>query len=130
MSSPATPAWIKPLFLLAALYDGILGLAFLTVPLRIYAWMNVPPPNHPGYIQFPAAMLIIFGYAFWMVAMDPMRRRDIIWLGCLLKIAYCSVVFAHAASAGGIPIIWTIFAIADLLFLLAFIAALRALRAP
>lgn len=127
MPSPATPAWIKPLFLVAALYDGLLGLAFLTVPLRIYAWMNVPPPNHPGYIQFPAAMLIIFGYAFWLVARDPVRRRDIIWLGCMLKIAYCAVVFAHAASAGGIPTIWTIFAVADLLFLFAFIAALRTL---
>lgn len=64
------PAWIKPLFLFAAIYDGLLGLAFLAVPLRIYAWMNVPPPNHLGYIQFPAALLIIFAYAFWLIALD------------------------------------------------------------
>lgn len=123
-------AWIRPLFIIAALYDGLLGLAFLVMPLRIYAWMNVPPPNHLGYIHFPAALLIIFGYAFWMIAMDPVRRRDIIVLGCLLKIAYCSVVLGHAASAGGIPTIWTLFAIADLVFLVLFIIALRALRAP
>ncbi len=119
--------WIRLLFILAALYDGALGVAFLIAPLSIYSAMNIPAPNHPGYVQFPAAILVVFGIGFLMVAMEPVRRRDIMVLGCLLKIAYCSVVFVHAAGAG-IPIIWTLFAWADLLFLILFIAALLSLR--
>lgn len=52
--------WIKTTFWIGALYDGILGLAFLFAGHSIFAHFEVPPPNHPGYLQFPALLLIIF----------------------------------------------------------------------
>jgi len=51
---------ISALFLVAAAYDGILGIAFLLLPGNIFEWFNVTPPNHPGYIEFPALLLIAF----------------------------------------------------------------------
>lgn len=123
------PSWIAPLFFLAAAYDGILGAAFLVAHQRLFSAMNIPEPNHPAYIQFPAALLIVFAIGFLMVALRPRARRDIIVLGVLLKVSYAGVVLGHWLL-GSIPVTWTYFAWADLAFLVAFVAALAALRAP
>ena len=55
-----TPVWIPILFGLAALYDGLLGLLFLLAPGYPFQLFSVVPPNHLGYVQFPAAVLLIF----------------------------------------------------------------------
>ncbi len=62
---------ITALFLLAAAYDGVLGLAFLVAHDAVFQWSNVTPPNHPGYIQFPATLLIVFAILFAAVAPGP-----------------------------------------------------------
>ncbi len=119
--------WIRPLFLIAAAYDGVLGVAFLVALGPIYQALNIPPPNHAGYVQFPAALLIVFAIGFLMIARDPVRYRDFIILGILLKISYCSVVFGHWFLSS-IPGIWVVFAWCDLAFLAAFVAAFRSLE--
>ena len=48
--------WIRILFALAAAYDGVLGIAFLLAPSYPYSLCGVTPPNHWGYVQFPAAL--------------------------------------------------------------------------
>jgi hypothetical protein len=121
--------WIRPLFVVAALYDFVLGVAFLLAWSSIYARFGIAPPNHPGYIQFGAAAIAIFGIGFWFVAQAPERNRDIIKLGVLLKIAYAGTVLTYWAQ-GRIPAMWVPFAWADLCFLATFVAALRALPAP
>ena len=121
--------WIRPLFYVAALYDFLLGLVFLFAYQAIYGRFGVTLPNHPGYIQFGAAVIMIFGIGFWLVARAPERNRDIIKLGVLLKLSYSGVVLGYWAQ-GRIPAMWVPFAWADLAFLVAFVAALRALPAP
>jgi len=115
-------AMIPILFVAAALYDAVLGIAFLLAPGRLFAWLDVTPPNHPGYVQFPAALLIIFSLMFASIAGDPAGRRSLIPYGILLKVAYCGVVLFHWLSAG-LPWIWKPFCIADLCFLVLFIWA-------
>jgi hypothetical protein len=106
---------VKALFLIAAIYDGILGLAFLLAPSRLFDAFEVMPPNHWGYVQFPAALLVVFAILFLAGARDPQNNRNLIPYGILLKIAYCGVVAWHWASAG-IPGMWKPFAVADLFF--------------
>jgi hypothetical protein len=62
--------WIKRLFLVAALYDGVLGLAFLIAPAEIFVMYGVEPPNHMAFVQFPAFLLIIFAIMFYRVNVD------------------------------------------------------------
>jgi len=121
--------WIRPLFVVAALYDFLLGAAFLLAWRDLYARFGVAPPNHPGYVQFGAATIAIFGIGFGFVAQAPARNRDIIKMGVLLKLAYSGTVLAYWAQHR-IPAMWVPFAWADLAFLAAFVAALRALPAP
>jgi hypothetical protein len=113
----------------AALYDIVLGLAYGLAFRPIYARFGIALPNHDGYVQLPAALILVFGIGFWLVARAPERNRDLIKLGVLMKLAFCVVVFGHRLFAS-IPTMWLPFAVADLLFAIAFLAALRALPAP
>lgn len=118
---------IKLLFIVSALYDFILGVIFLIGFRQVYNYFNIALPNHDGYVQFGAALVTIFGIGFWFVAQDPQRNRDIIKMGILLKLSYSGVVFYHAAL-GNLPGVWLPFAWLDVIFLVLFILALRALK--
>lgn len=121
-----TANWIRPFFVAAGLYDFVLGAAFLLFFKPLYRFLEIPPPNHDGYVQWGAAVVAIFGIAFWLVATAPQRNRDIIRLGVLFKIAYAAIVLEHFFF-GSIPVVWTIFAWIDLAFCAGFVVALRAL---
>lgn len=123
-----TKKWIKPLFQVAALYDFVLGVLFLFAFKQIYTFLNLTLPNHDGYVQFGALLVATFGIGFWFVAQAPERNRDIIKMGILLKLSYSGVALGHWFF-GSIPWIWVPFAWLDLVFLLLFVAALRAIPA-
>lgn len=110
---------IKTLFLFAALYDGALGAVFLVAGNRVFESCNVTPPNHPGYIQFPALLLLLFAVMFLRITFDPVGRRELMLYGCGLKIAYCTTVFGYQFT-GGIPFMWIPWAVTDLVFLVLF----------
>jgi len=63
------------LFVAAALYEGLLGAAFLFRGRALFQQFQVPPPNHSGYIQFPAALLIVFALMFLAILKDPEKQK-------------------------------------------------------
>jgi hypothetical protein len=103
---------VSVLFLLVAAYDGLLGTAFLLAPMSIFQWYGVAPPNHAGYVQFPALLLILFALMFIQIALDPVRHRNLIPYGIGLKTAYCGVVFSYWLTTG-VPSMWRPFAVID-----------------
>jgi hypothetical protein len=113
---------IPVLFVVAALYDGVLGFAFLFAAPQVFAWLDIPSPNHLGYAQFPAALLIVFALMFVAVALKPRENRSLIPYGILLKVSYCGVVLFHWVTSD-IPWIWKPFCIADVVFLVFFVLA-------
>lgn len=119
--------WTKPLFVFAALYDGLLGLAFLFAPMAIFAFYGVEPPNHPAYVQFPALLLLIFAAMFWVIARNPAKNHALIPYGIALKASYSGLAFWHEISSG-IPSMWLPWAWADLVLLLFFLASWLNLR--
>ncbi len=122
------PKWIKPFYIVAAFYDGILGAAFLIAPLAIFHAVQIPPPNHIGYVQFPACILVIFAYMLFNIARDPLANRSLIIYAVLIKLSYCLVVFPHWL-AGQMPWIWVPFAFFDLIFMIIFFISYKSLRA-
>jgi hypothetical protein len=120
---------IALLFVVAALYDAGLGVAFLLAPSWIYRVAEITPPNHWAYVQFPAALLVIFGLMFAAIAVRPYQNRNLIPYGILLKAAYCGIVFLYW-TAEGIPGLWKPFAVIDLLMGLLFLGSYWYLTTP
>ena len=117
-----TSLWITILFGLVALYDGLLGLLFLIAPLHPFEHYGITPPNHVAYVQFPAAVLLIFALMFVQVAVNPLRNRHLIPYGILLKIAYVGISGWHWYS-GGIPDMWKPFTVIDAVTIVLFVGA-------
>jgi hypothetical protein len=117
---------IRWLFVAAALYDGFLGAAFLVAPAWPFDTFGVTPPNHFGYVQFPAALLVVFALMFVAVAANPWANRNLIPYGILLKVSYCGIAFLYWFREG-IPFMWKPFAVVDLVFLALFVWAYTSL---
>jgi hypothetical protein len=121
--------WIRPLFRAAALYDILLGLGYGLGFKTLFKMFAITLPNHDAYVHLPAALILILGVGFWFVAQAPERNRDIIRLGVMMKLAFSIIVFGHLLL-GAIPTMWVPFAVIDLLFMISFLMALRALPKP
>jgi len=119
---------MKMFYVLAAIYDAVLGVAFVLFPLSIYAMYQVEPPNHLAYVQFPGLLLIIFAAMFYQVAKSPVKNRGLIPYGIALKTSYCGMVFYYMATSG-VPSMYVPFAWADLAFLVLFVLTYRSLGA-
>jgi hypothetical protein len=119
---------IEILFLLAALYDGGLGAAFLITPALVFRMGNVTPPNHWAYVQFPAALLLIFGLMFVAIARNPIKNKDLMIYGILLKLSYSGITIGYWL-AEGIPGLWKPFAVADLMMAALFVWSYKAIGA-
>ncbi len=104
----------------SCLYDGILGLAFLLAAPRLFEYFEVTPPNHYGYVQFPALILLIFAWLFFSVARKPQTNRNLILYGIMLKLAYAGTVLYYWTTSE-LPNLWKPFAVIDLMFAVLFV---------
>lgn len=118
--------WIKALFVVSGIYDGVLAVAFLFFGHEIYRIANVEPPNHWGYLYFLALLLLIFAFIFFRIASNPIARREQIIYGMGLKVSYMGVVFSYQLTQG-VPALWIPWAWADLVFFAMFCWAWKSL---
>lgn len=118
---------VSLVFWIAAIYDGVLGAVFLLAPGYLFQRFEVTPPNHMGYVQFPAALLLMFGVMFAKIAIAPSANRHLIFYGVWLKASYCGLAFWYWMSAD-IPAIWKPFAIIDVVMAGLFVWAYLALK--
>jgi hypothetical protein len=109
--------WIKAVFYSTGTYDGLLGVFFFFFGNSLYDIAGVTRPNHTAYIQFPALLLVIFGFQFLRIARDPAKYRELMWYGMGLKGAYSGVVLYHLWFGEGMPFMWIPFAIIDIIYL-------------
>jgi hypothetical protein len=121
--------WISWVFGLSAAYDGLLGLGFLVAAPPLFRWFDVTPPNHFGYVQFPALLLIVFATMFLAIARNPAASRNLIPYGILLKASYSGIVFFYWFTTG-LPGMWKPFAVCDAAFLVLFALAYSTLGRP
>lgn len=115
-------ATVKSLFLVAGLYDLLIGLAFLLGGPQLLDAAQVPHPNHWGYLQFAACELVIFGLMFLSVSRDPVGKRELIGYGLLLKASYVGLV-GYYWSRGECPALFQPFAVIDAIMFALFLAA-------
>ncbi len=122
-------AMLKLLFLVAGLYDLLIGLTFLLFGGPLLEWAAIPAPNHWGYLQFAALQLVIFGAMFLSVSRDPVGNRNLIVYGILLKVSYIGMV-GYYWSKGECPLLFQPFAVIDAVMLALFLWAYLAPQPP
>jgi hypothetical protein len=120
--------WVRLLFAVTGVYDFGVGLAFLGFGPQIFQAMDVPPPNHWGYVYFACLLLMTFGVMFFVVAFEPTANRNLIPYGMLLKFSYVAVVLYYWVTEG-VPMMFKPFAVVDAVMLALFIVAYRGLAA-
>lgn len=113
---------IKLLFVIAGLYDLLIGFVFLFAGTALLDWAKIPQPTHMGYLQFAALQLVIFGLMFFAVGSDPIANRNLIPFGMLLKVGYASLVAFYAVK-GECPTLFQPFAVIDAVMLVLFVVA-------
>lgn len=111
---------LKAIFYIAAVYDGFFGIMGIFAPGFGFDLFEVEPPNHVGYVQFSAILLLIFGLMFFQIARNPIRNRHLIPYGMALKAGYSGLIFYYMLTTG-IPSMWVPWAWIDLGFLALFI---------
>jgi len=124
-----TLATIRLTFAIAGVYDLVIGLAFLFFGSEIFDRAEVPHPNHWGYVQFVALLLVIFGTMFFAVAYDPVANRNLMPYGMLLKLSYAGLV-GYYWIATDCPLLFKPFAVIDAVMLVAFLLAYSTRPAP
>lgn len=114
--------WIRGAYWLGAAYNVVIGLAVIVLGNSLFERFEVPPPNHPGYYEYPAIMLLIFGVLFAQIACDPVRNRWMMIYGIALKAASSGLILYHY-FVDGVPGFLIPFAFADVGFLVLFCSA-------
>jgi hypothetical protein len=115
---------VRVIFAIAGVYDFVIGLVFLFAGPALFDAAGVPHPNHWGYIQFGALLLIIFGTMFFAVAYDPVANRNLMVYGMMLKASYTALV-AYYWIRTDCPSLFKPFAIIDAAMLVLFVLAYR-----
>jgi len=116
----------RTFFLVAALYDLLLGAVFLVIGERILTSVGMVLPPHIAYIQLAAVFIFVQGLGYWLVFRDPFANLGIVRMGVAYKAAYSGLALYYLVS-GQLPSVFFIpWAVTDLLFLIGFVMFLRA----
>lgn len=121
----------RPFFMIAALYDIILGIAFLLFGEQILEWIGMELPPHIAYIQLAAVFIFVQGLSYLLVWTDPPRYLGLVMIGVAYKVAYAGLALWYLII-GELPSNFFIpWAVIDVLFLIGFLLFLRAaMRSP
>ena len=123
--SSAISGW-RLFFLVACLYDVLLGLGFLVAGEAILSSIGMTLPPHVAYIQLAAVFILVQGLSYWFPFRDPLGNLGIVKVGVLYKAAYAGLAFWYLLI-GALPSPFFIpWAVIDLGFLVGFLLFLRA----
>lgn len=90
--------YYKGLFLLVAVYDIILGIIFMFFTKSTFELLGIPEklPEFDGYLTLIGVYVLILGIAYYLIYKgDLQKNRDLILIGVLYKLGYCTVTFYY-----------------------------------
>ncbi len=121
MAGPGTLSFFKTFFLVAALYDVVLGAVFFFFYGPIFDLLNVALPDNTSYLHLTAGFVFVQGIGYWFVYRNMLRNVDLVKLGVIYKGIY-SLVAVYYLAIGELPdAVFAWFAVLDVLFLLGFV---------
>ncbi len=116
------------LFLIAALYDFVLGFAFFFfLPFFFEEIYDIVAPIYPAFYQGGAAFVFVMGVGFYFVYRNMYRNVDIVKIGITFKSVYTALAFYYV-FIGNMPWVFSIFGFLDIVFIVFFVLFLRAFK--
>jgi len=116
---PTAPGW-RTFFLVAAIYDLVLGAAFFLLYGPLFEALAIELPNNTSYIHLTAAFVFVQGLGYWIVARNPARNRGIVQMGLAYKVAFAALTFYYLAIGELLHTTFLVFGILDVAFLIGF----------
>ena len=118
----------RPALLLSAIYDGLLGFAFLFFSEQFFRVLGVETTADPVYVQLAAGLIAIMGLGFYLAWRNPLVNWDLVLLGMVFK-AFYILLAVWAQFLGEIPHpIFLLFAVIDVFFFVILLHFLRDTR--
>jgi len=112
--------FFRVLFLVAAIYDFVLGIIFLLFYKQAYTFLNITLPVYPMYLQMVAAFVTVMGIAYYFAYLDMYRNIDLVKVGVIFKGVYAVLTsYFYFADLANVVFFW--FAIIDVVFLVLFV---------
>ena len=115
----------RTFFLVSAIYDIVLGVAFFILYGPLFDALGIALPNNTSYIHLTAAFVFTQGLGYWFVYQDPSANLGIVKLGIVYKAIFSGLAFYYLAIGQLLHPVFIVFGIADLLFLIGFWLFLR-----
>ncbi len=120
---------INRLFLIGAIFNWVIGLGMLLAAEHFLSLLYISPlPEQSVWIQLFAALVLVFGYGYFLASRDFERHATAILLGVWGKTAVVLVAGVNVVS-GDINAMLMVPAGADGVFAALFMVALRRTRA-
>jgi hypothetical protein len=116
---PFAPGW-RTFFLVAAIYDLVLGAAFFLLYGPLFEALAIELPNNTSYIHLTAAFVFVQGLGYWIVAGNPAGNRGIVQMGVAYKFAFAALSFYYLAIGELLHATFLVFGILDAAFLIGF----------
>ena len=118
----------RNLFLIAALYDFVLGFAFFFfLPFFFEEIYDIAAPIYPSLYQGGAAFVFVMGIGFYFVYRNMYRNVDIVKIGIAFKSVYTALAFYYVFFEE-MPWVFSVFGVLDLVFIIFFILFMRDYR--
>jgi hypothetical protein len=115
----------RTFFLVAAIYDIVLGVAFFVFYGPLFSALGIELPNNTSYIHLTAAFVFTQGLGYWFVYQDAPANLGIVKLGIVYKAIFSGLTFYYLAIGELLHPVFLVFGVADLLFLAGFWLFLR-----
>ena len=115
----------RTFFLVAALYDMILGAVFFFGYVQAFDLLGIALPNNTSYIHLTAAFVFVQGLGYWFVFQSPIANRGIVKIGLVYKAAFASLSIYYLLIDQLLHPIFLVFGILDIGFLIGFALFLR-----
>lgn len=121
------PAW-RWFFLVAAVYDIALGLAFMLAGETILDAIGMELPPHIAYIQLAALFILVQGFSYLLPWYDAWSNEGVVWVGVAYKGSYAALAAWYLAIDMLPSTFFVPWAVVDVGFMLGFLWFLRAAR--
>jgi hypothetical protein len=127
LGAQVSSSW-RAVFLVAALYDLLLGAAFVVFGEQLLSAIGMELPPHVAYIQLAAVFIFVQGLSYALVYRDPLANLGIVRVGVAYKVAYAGLALWYLVI-GLLPSVFFLpWAAIDVAFLVGFVLFLREAR--